>query len=339
MLGTERLRAAGLGNTSAVLDRTPNAIGPINVGGTVSAIAVGGTNTCAILTNGNVRCWGSNLVGELGRGNTTDYTMQTPSAIGGSGSVSLGTTATAVTIGASVCAQLTGGTVRCWGFNGFGGLGLGNTTAVSSTMVPSAYAAVPFPAGYTASQMAGGGGNTCARVNGAMPGQLECWGWNNVGQLGLGHVNNIGDNESPALAGLVITSATGISSVVAGGQHTCWIAGTTPALRCWGLNTKGQLGLPNTTNQGTTAATVPSMLANVAFGGSATPQIVAAGDFHTCAVLSGAPAGTAVRCWGRNNRGQLGLGFVSTGAVDYVGGDAATTPNNATMTSVDVFPP
>lgn len=117
------------------------------------------------------------------------------------------------------------------------------------------------------------------------------------------------------------------SSLVAGELHTCAIYTTGGDLRCWGHNGWGQLGLDNILNQN-----APSQLSPVAFGNSLKAQLVAAGTFHTCALLSDGQ----VRCWGENDFGQVGLGYTSIGAKKYVGGDAASTPDK--LASIRVLP-
>jgi alpha-tubulin suppressor-like RCC1 family protein len=70
-----------------------------------------------------VKCWGWNPYGQLGLGNTTN--QYSPA-----GPVDLGTGKTALSIVAAdhTCARLSDGSLKCWGFNGYGELGLGDTT-------------------------------------------------------------------------------------------------------------------------------------------------------------------------------------------------------------------
>ena len=83
-------------------------------------IAAGQNHSCARLTDGSVKCWGSNAYGLLGDNTTTD--RHTPVAVQGISN------ATAITAGDfHNCARLTDGSVKCWGYNGLGQLG-DNTT-------------------------------------------------------------------------------------------------------------------------------------------------------------------------------------------------------------------
>ena len=70
---------------------------------------------------------------------------------------------------------------------------------------------------------------------------MFCWGDNSVGQLGYGNLDNIGDDETPALVGAVQIGGT-VVQMSAGGNHTCVLTDTAD-VRCWGQNNFSQLGL------------------------------------------------------------------------------------------------
>ncbi|MCS6858517.1 MAG: hypothetical protein NZM37_12445 [Sandaracinaceae bacterium] len=67
-----------LGNEVSRSDmRSPTPVSVMGLSG-VQAISAGGAHTCALLTSGEVRCWGANGDGQLGDGATTNRTMPTP---------------------------------------------------------------------------------------------------------------------------------------------------------------------------------------------------------------------------------------------------------------------
>ena len=130
MLGVQRRRPAGRwhrhGSHAPVLVKA--AAGSTSALSGVQAVALGQGHTCALLVNGTVKCWGYNFYGELGDGTTTErHTPVTVKAAAGSTSPLSGVIAVAVGDSHS-CALLVGGTVKCWGANGAGGLGDGTTS-------------------------------------------------------------------------------------------------------------------------------------------------------------------------------------------------------------------
>ncbi len=129
-------------------------------------------------------------------------------------------------------------------------------------------------------------------------GSARCWGTNGSGQLGLGHTDDIGDDEHPNSEARVDFGIP-IAELAAGGAHTCARLND-GQIRCWGDNSLGQLGNPS--NNGVGATTQASTAAATNIGGPATRIVV--GDSHTCALRDD----NAVLCWGSNASGQLGTG-------------------------------
>ena len=91
-------------------------------------------------------------------------------------------------------------------------------------------------------------GAVAAPASAAPAGQLGAWGYNGDGQLGDG----TNTSSQPAVSVLSTGALKGKSvvQVDAGNAHTCAVT-SDGALACWGSNSKGQLGLGNTTNQST----------------------------------------------------------------------------------------
>jgi alpha-tubulin suppressor-like RCC1 family protein len=81
---------------------------------------------------------------------------------------------------------------------------------------------------------------------------VRCWGHNDDGQLGLGNIEDIGDNELPidvdpvGLGAPAKKLAHGLS-----GDHMCAVMDD-DSVRCWGNNEDGQLGLMHRENVGDT---------------------------------------------------------------------------------------
>jgi alpha-tubulin suppressor-like RCC1 family protein len=118
-------------------------------------------------------------------------------------------------------------------------------------------------------------------------GGVECWGYNDYGQLGDGTTTS--RSTPTAVSGL----SSGVAAIAPGYYHTCALA--VGGVVCWGNNSNGQLG-DGTTTQRTSPAAVSGLASGVA--------AVAAGGYHSCAITS---VGGVV-CWGRNLYGQLGDG-------------------------------
>jgi alpha-tubulin suppressor-like RCC1 family protein len=106
-------------------DRLPSMLpSDINTGAQVTDVAAGDNHTCALSSDGQLKCWGLGNSGQLGYGDGAS--QDTPLADG----VNLdGVTASQVTAGAAhTCALRGNGSVRCWGAGADGRLGRGSTT-------------------------------------------------------------------------------------------------------------------------------------------------------------------------------------------------------------------
>lgn len=148
------------------------------------------------------------------------------------------------------------------------------------------------------STLAPGANHTCAILD---TGAVRCWGLGNLGQLGYGNTESIGDDEEPRSAGTVELGGP-VRQIAAGVDFTCALLDTGD-VRCWGANDYGQLGYGNMDNIGDDE--VPTSAGPVNIGGPV--RQLAVGAWHVCAVLNT----DDVRCWGRGDSGQLGYGNVN----------------------------
>ena len=279
-------------------------------------VFAGQDTTCALHASGVVRCWGSGFHG-LGYGNKDDVgDNETPESVG---DIDLGGSVAQLAAGkAHICALLASGNVRCWGTGELGRLGYGNTENIGDDETPGSVGDVDVGPGVI--QIAAGDAHTCALLSG---GTVRCWGFGAGGALGYGDTETIGDDETAASAGDVDVGDT-VVQIAAGGDHTCALL-TTGRVRCWGFDSTGALGHPDTERVGDDET--PASAGDVDVGGTVVQ--IAAGRHHTCAVLSSGD----VRCWGWAMNGRLGYGNLedigdgetpaSAGSVD-LGGAASS---------------
>lgn len=255
-------------------------LSPVTVPGltNVVALAAGEAHTCALLAVGVPVCWGLNSSGQLGNGTLSS----SPTPVGILGLNSVVAIAAGGALGSShTCALRSDGTVRCWGANGSGQLGTGNTSPSSVPVIV---------AGLTnAVSIAVGEFHTCARVAVGVP---FCWGFNGNGRLGTSPGTN------PLLPALVSLDNTVTTAV--GNAHTCALRADATAW-CWGANLLGQLGINSTVSQ-----SAPTLVVNLNLPNAVA---IAGGTGHTCALVAGGTIVTGdARCWGDNSLGQLGFG-------------------------------
>ncbi len=232
-----------------------------------------------------------------------------------------------VSLGADhACVVDSGGGLDCWGGNGSGQLGTGDTTGRTL-----AGAAVPFSSGVTG--VAAGLGFTCAVKT---DGTVACWGVGGNGQLGNG-------GTSTRTTPVTVLNVAQARSVATGDAHACAVTAD-GALWCWGAGSNARIGDGGADDRSTPVRVITSGVQAVAAGKTATcalrndgsvacwgsmlvnggtqsfgstPTTVSqlgtsvraiSGDGdNMCAVMTD----TTMRCWGDNSYGQLGDGSLA----------------------------
>ena len=252
-----------LGNNSLTDSKTPVQV--FAVGSTsneslltgVSSISAGSSHTCAVLTTGYVDCWGLNTSGQLGINSLTD--SKTPVQVFAVGSISSGTLlADVASISAGtvhVCAVLTTGYVDCWGADSKGQLGNNSTTDSKTPVQVFAVGSISSSTLLAGVASISAGNNaTCALLT---TGNVDCWGINASGQLG---VNTLTNSSTPLQVFDVGSASTdrvlsGVASVTAGAGFACALL-TAGNVDCWGSNSYMQLGDNTSTNSSTPVAVI-----------------------------------------------------------------------------------
>lgn len=201
------------------------------------------------------------------------------------------------------CALYDEGSLKCWGWNGNGQLGLGSTAAVgdSSLEVGGANAFVNLGTGRTVTKFSTGASHACAILDNNT---LKCWGNGANGRLGYGNTTSKGDNANEMGDNLLpVDLGTGryATSVVAAGSHTCALLDNA-SVKCWGSGASGKLGKGSTASLGDNANEMGNNLLPIDLGTGRTATKIVAGLDYVCALLDDA----TVKCWGENQRGQLG---------------------------------
>jgi alpha-tubulin suppressor-like RCC1 family protein len=303
---------------------------PVQVSGISRAVAIaaGSTHTCAVVDSGAVYCWGDNFLGQFGTGNFSNNPSNVPVLVAGV------TDAADIVSGSShLCVRTNSGGMRCWGSNTYNQCGAGSIQSVGPIVTPTGL-------GSGITDIGAGISHSCAkRSNGA----ISCFGRNNESQLGAaasatlpvtdvigadgviafgGNLHNcyfnspagevfcVGRNNLGQLGISGITQSqvsyvrsTGVPAgvvQVASARDTTFFRTNQGTVLSVGANDLGQLGNAQTVSNATVAQTVGNLLPAASF--------IAASGNQACAIVQGGE----VRCWGNNNRGQLGNGALNS---------------------------
>ena len=216
----------GLGGGSA----TPVQVKGVGGSGTLSGVASLASDEfgyCAVLTSGEVDCWGAGNFGQLGNGtlytsgNGGDATPVQVVNITGSGPLS-GVASLASDGDSEFCALLTSGGVDCWGYNAQGELGNGTfaQTAPYGRATPVQVKGISGsgPLSGVASLGASAQGNFCALT---AWGGVDCWGDGANGGLGNGTFTLINDTPVQVVSITGSGPLSGVASLESGAYNYC----------------------------------------------------------------------------------------------------------------------
>lgn len=261
---------------------------PITSGLTAGSGAVqvttGETHTCALIDDGTVQCWGSNLYNQLGQAATSGDTMTPTSVVG------LPETVTKVVAGAyHTCALGTSGKVYCWGYNGNGNVGTGS---ISNSSVVTEISNAPG----IASDIEVGAYHSCLIYNG----DAYCWGPATNSEISTRESTYFNRPSDPFMFAKTVVKKILSNPDETGKASTICAQLPDNSLTCTGDNTYGQLGMSSISPSSYTTFAVPTL--------SDLISDFVSGINHSCALLLNG----GVECWGRNNLNQIASGSVTT---------------------------
>eukprot|EP00004_Rigifila_ramosa_P011907 TRINITY_DN2552_c0_g1_i2.p1 TRINITY_DN2552_c0_g1~~TRINITY_DN2552_c0_g1_i2.p1 ORF type:complete len:2316 (+),score=358.28 TRINITY_DN2552_c0_g1_i2:228-6950(+) len=282
----------GLG-TAAIIGDQPSEV-PLSLSLQIAFdfFAVGAYHLC-VARPGFLGCFGFNINGQLGNGNTNSY-GDNPGETNPTNLLGTGEGVAGLALGGSHTCFIVDAPVqmRCTGQNDYGQLGVGSTTQ-STTPLQVTLQGISSIAASVISFCAGDQHN-CVMDDG---GSVYCFGRNAEGQLGIGGVTPIGADPGDILAPVNLGGAA--ASVHCGGYHTCAVMGG-GALRCFGLGNAGQLGNGGTSAIGDNSGEMPPTP-------TAIPKALrffSTRSYTSCIVFADGDAS----CFGRNQFGGLGRG-------------------------------
>ena len=327
-----------------------------------TAISAGNQHTCALLNvegTGRVKCWGNNAAGQLGYGNIfskgdQEHDMTNLPFIDLGGIIDgHHFSVLAIASGDSHnCAIIVDPPrapperaweerkVKCWGENEHGQLGRGNTEDRGDEGGEMRNALDFIQLGQGGGQqlevvaISAGISHSCAILNTTQGKQIKCWGSNSAGQLGAGSTaskrgalaNEMGSFLNFINLGTISggTDPLHVLSMSTGGETSCAVLdiSTGSRLKCWGYNSKGQLGIGNSNSKGQSPNHMGNYISSsvglpfVDLGTNLVAKSVSVGNKHTCVTLTSGK----VKCWGEGGDGRLGLG--SGGVSDPIGNRA-----------------
>ena len=278
-----------------------------DLGSDVISLAFGHQHACGLLDTGAVKCWGRNNAGQLG---TSGGDKDTPQTI----NLGSGRTATSIYAGGHyTCAILDDASVKCWGQNDQGQLGIGSTSNANTPTTINT-----LGSGRTAVSLATAFDSVCALLD---DGSVKCWGSDFDGQLGNGGTN--ADLSSPPSSAINLGTSRTAKAITGGEFHFCAILDD-DSIKCWGQGTDGKLGTGSTGDRSTPTSTSGS------FASGRYAVAIDAGYDHTCVLLDNGD----MTCWGSDADGQLGNGASSSSTVSSLSSNIISLGTGRTAISI-----
>ena len=156
--------------------------------------------------------------------------------------------------------------------------------ADSGTVFPSVVAA------NSQTQIASGIAHSCFL---SRTGTVKCWGSNSFGQLGKDNTATLGDGsgEMAALGAINLGTNKTAVGITAGQYHTCALLND-GTVKCWGLNSSGQLGKDSTTNLGDGTGEMAALAAVALAAPSSPTSVTVVAGYLSVAVSWTAPVNT-----------------------------------------------
>eukprot|EP00435_Cladocopium_sp_Y103_P024305 s864_g5.t5 len=199
----------------------------------------------------------------------------------------------------TMCAKLDNSSVKCWGKNDYGQLGLGDKTDRGQTAATMGdnLTVLNLGSNLTILKVVSGEHHACAVVSN---GKMKCWGRNQYGQLGRPETGSIFGDDTNEIGDQMpfvnFRSDEEVVDAAAGYTTSCAIFKNT-SVACWGNNRDGMLGR----GSGIAWSAEPQL---VDLGAGHHAIQVAVGAVHICALLNT----SKVKCWGAGSFGRLGNG-------------------------------
>lgn len=269
-------------------------------------LILGFSHTCVLFQGGVLKCFGTNTSGELGIGKKISGLGAEASHMGdaletallGSSKVIDGCAGRGYT-----CLLTENREVKCVGSAILNGTG--SAIGTKPEELGENLKTVSLGTSAKVEKLTCGEFSVCVLLD---SGEVKCWGKNVSGVLGLGIAegNSLGGKPNEmgdALPAVSLEPGLPAKAIECGSSHCCAILSNC-AVKCWGKNSSGQLGLGDSKDRGALATDMGSNLPYVDLGDGYCAETLSLGSVSSCAKLKSGE----LKCWGGNQSGQLGIG-------------------------------